>query len=151
MADENLEGVAAKSSTGRRWIVFIVALIVAFLLGSVPMWLSKRNVEQNFSNTKRELQRQHLQNSVASAAVYARRGEYETARQNVSVFFTDLQTEMNNSGSQTLSAQERSQIPGLLSARDEIITLLSRADPASAERLSNLYVDFRAATGGSQP
>ena len=43
------------------------------------------------------------------------------------------------------------QLPQLLGNRDDIITLLSRADPASAERLSNLYVEYRAATGSVQP
>ena len=33
----------------------------------------------------------------------------------------------------------------LLERRDEIITLLARSDPASAERLSGLYVSYRAA------
>ncbi|MCC6330248.1 MAG: hypothetical protein IT174_17200 [Acidobacteria bacterium] len=50
-----------------------------------------------------------------------------------------------------MSAEERSQMPPLLSGRDEIITLLSRNDPAAAERLSNLYVAYRAATAGATP
>jgi hypothetical protein len=36
----------------------------------------------------------------------------------------------------------------LLAGRDEIITLLARSDPASADRLSELYVAYRKAVGG---
>ena len=32
-----------------------------------------------------------------------------------------------------------------LNQRDDVITLLARSDPASADRLSDLYVSYRAA------
>jgi hypothetical protein len=36
----------------------------------------------------------------------------------------------------------------LFAGRDEIITLLARNDPASADRMSDLYVAYRKAVGG---
>ena len=153
MDDENTdrEGVrrVETQTSSRWWTIFAAGLLVAFLLGLVPMWLAKRSVNQDLATTNRELRRLKMQSSLSAAAVYARRGEYETARQNASDFYTELQAEVNAAESQTLTAPERTQAPSLLSSRDEIVTLLSRADPASAERISNLYVDYRSATGGA--
>lgn len=152
MEDErSFSDVPRERTASRRWLIWPVLIVVAFLAGLLPMWYSRYNLSQRYETTKRELVRQQHLNSLSAAAVYARRGEYETARQSASKFFTDMQAEMDNAESKTLTAPERTQLPQLLANRDEIITLLSRADPASAERLSNLYIEYRLATGGSQP
>lgn len=131
------------------WLIKVGILVVVFLLGIVPMWISKRGVVNDLDQTKRELRRCQIESTLAGAEIFARRGEYETARQSASSFFTDLQAELDRSEPSILSAEERSQMPPLLSGRDEIITLLSRNDPAAGERLSNLYVSYRAATAGA--
>lgn len=131
------------------WLIKVGILVVVFLLGIVPMWISKRGVVNDLDQTKRELSRCQIESTLAAAEIFARRGEYETARQSASSFFTDLQAELDRSEPSILSAEERSQMPPLLSGRDEIITLLSRNDPAAGERLSNLYVSYRAATAGA--
>jgi hypothetical protein len=137
-------------TTSRRWLIWAGLVVVAFLLGLLPMWWSKSNVSAELERARVELQRQEHLNSLSAAAVYARRGEYETSRQYASKFFTDMQAELDNAESKVLTPQDRMQLPQLLANRDDIITLLSRADPASAERLSNLFVEYRAATGGVQ-
>lgn len=142
--------IAREVTASPRWLIWPALVVLAFLLGLLPMWYSKYNLSQEFDKTKVELVRQQQLNSLAEAAVYARRGEYETARQNASKFFTDMQAEIDNPESKILTPQDRMQLPPLLASRDDIITLLSRADPAAAERLSNLYVEYRAATGGVQ-
>ena len=139
------------AATSRKWLIWAGLIVLAFLLGLLPMWWSKSNVSAELDRTKIQLKRQEHLNSLSAAAVYARRGEYETARQYASKFFTDMQAELDNSESKILNAQERTQVPQLLANRDDVITLLSRADPASAERLSNLFVEYKAATGGAQP
>lgn len=155
MAEENIRSTALheppQSDFVRKWLIRAAVVLAAFLIGLVPMWLSKRSVDSELVQTKRELRRDQLQNGLAAAAVYARRGEYETARQNASTFFTDMQTELNNADSTLFSPQEKTQMPAILSSRDDVITLLSRGDPAAAERLSNLYVDYRSATALHQP
>lgn len=147
MADDNLrvdeERVVSGSSSGRRWLLFGAGLLAAFLLGLLPMWWAKMGVNNDLEQASRDLRRQQIQNSLAAAAVYARRGEYETARQNASAFFTDVQAELDKTDSTAFSQAEKTQIPAVLAGRDEIITLLSRADPASAERLSDVYVTYR--------
>jgi hypothetical protein len=149
--DERVETELPRERTdSRRWMIWPALIVMAFLLGLLPMWWSKRSVSNELDRTKVELQRQEHMNSLSAAAVYARRGEYETARQNASKFFSDMQAEMDNAESKTLTEQQRTKLPQVLANRDEIITLLSRADPASAERLSNMYIEYRLATGGSQ-
>jgi hypothetical protein len=151
VGDERVETELPRERTAsRRWMIWPALILVAFLLGLLPMWWSKRSVSTELDRTRIELKRQEHLNSLSAAAVYARRGEYETARQNASKFFSDMQAESDNAESKTLTPQERAQIPQLLANRDDIITLLSRADPASAERLSNMYIEYRLATGGSQ-
>jgi hypothetical protein len=137
-------------TASKRWLIWPALVVAAFLAGLLPMWYSRYYLSQEFDKAKVDLVRQQNLNSLSAAAVYARRGEYETARQNASKFFTDMQAEMDNAASKVLTPQDRMQLPQLLASRDDIITLLSRADPAAAERLSNLYVDYRAATGGAQ-
>ena len=154
MRDSEEEGIVTEEPVerpaSRRWLIWPALAVAAFLAGLLPMWWAKTNVSTELDKTKVELIRQQRLNSLSAAAVYARRGEYETARQNASKFFTDMQAEMDNPESKVLTPQDRMQFPQLLANRDDIITLLSRADPASAERLSNLYVEYRAATGGVQ-
>ena len=152
MAEENERSdevrVEPKNDATRKWLLRLGALLIAFLLGLLPMWWAKSSVTYELEQAKRELRRQQFHNTLSSAAVYARRGEYETARQSMSTFFTEAQAELDKPDSTVYSAAEKSQVPALLSNRDDIITLLSRGDPASAERLSDLYVTYRAATGG---
>ncbi|MGD9561862.1 MAG: hypothetical protein AB7F88_06550 [Pyrinomonadaceae bacterium] len=140
---------AEQSNVVRSWLIRIGILVLAFVLGFLPMWCSKRNVTAELDQTKRELSRGQLQNMLSTAVVYSRRGEYEIGRQNASNFFTELQSEVNKAESSILTADERSRVPELLSGRDDVITLLSRGDPAAADRLSDLYVAYRAITGAA--
>jgi hypothetical protein len=155
MADEQTRSedlnARGRSVPNRRWVLIAAGLVLAFLLGLLPMWWAKSGVAYELEQAKRDLRREQIHNSLSSAAVYARRGEYETARQNMSSFFTEIQAEIDKPDTSVYSPAERSQMPSLTSSRDDIITLLSRADPASAERLSDLYVTYRSATGGVQP
>jgi hypothetical protein len=142
---------APKGDDTRKWLIRVGALLIAFLLGLLPMWWAKMSVDYDLQQARRELRREQLHNTLSSATVYARRGEYETARQSMSTFFTEAQVELDKADKSAYNAAERSQMPAMLNDRDDIITLLSRADPAAAERLSDLYVSYRSATGGTQP
>ena len=149
MADDvRSEEIPSKSDNTaiRRWLPWAGALLLAFLLGLLPMWWAKMSVDYELTEARRELKRGQLQNTLSSAAIYSRRGEYETARQAASGFFTDVQAEVDNANSSVLAAAEKTQMPAILGTRDDIITLLSRGDPASGERLSDVYVEYRAAT-----
>lgn len=90
-----------------------------------------------------QLDMARMQNSLASAAIDSRRGEYESARQAASIFFTTLRDEANKGDSSSLSRAQRDGIEPVFTRRDEIISLLARNDPAATDRLSDLYVLFR--------
>jgi len=128
--------------------VYLAVALVVFLLGFVPMWLKACGAASQRDAARRELRLSQTQGALASAAIDARRGEYETARQTVSDFFTTLRSELDAGEDSPLDARQRDSVAPLLQQRDDIITLLARSDPASADRLSDLYVSYRAAVGG---
>jgi hypothetical protein len=126
----------------RRFILYVALLLLAFLLGFVPMWLKSRECSSSLAEAERQLSLARMENSLASAAIYAQRGDYETARQAASDFFTSLRTEFNSGVDSALSQAEIAGLQSLLTRRDEIVTLLARGDATSADLLSDLYVSF---------
>jgi len=127
----------------RRAIMYAVLPLVVFLLGFVPMWLTSRECSASLSETEHQLSLARIQNSLASAVIDARLGNYEPARQAASDFFTSLRAETDRGDDSALSPSLREGVQPLYTQRDEIITLLARSDPASADRLSDLYVSYR--------
>lgn len=136
----------------RRWAIYAGALLAAFLVGFVPMWWSARNRATERDEARRELRLSQIKTDLSSAVIYSRRGEYEQARQATSSFFTSLrlQCETANETADLTSAQCATARP-LLDQRDDLITLLARGDPASADRLSGLYVSYEKAMTPSSP
>jgi hypothetical protein len=126
--------------------VYAVVALVAFLIGLVPMWLSYRTSTRARDEAQQALRLARLENSLAAAAIRARRGEYEPARQAASTFFTDLRNELDRTPS-VFSDTYRQSLEALLAPRDQVITWLARSDPAAAEHLSNAYVEYRKAIG----
>jgi hypothetical protein len=120
-----------------------VVLIVVFLLGLIPMWLKARACSNSLAKSEHELSLARMQNTIASAVIDARRGDYEPARQAASQFFTSLQAETDGTDAANLTPAQIDAVKPLFAGRDEIITLLARSDPASADRLSDLYVSYR--------
>ena len=127
----------------RRVVFYGALLVVAFMLGFVPMWLKSRASSSSLSGATRRLSLVTIQNTLASAVIDATRGDYEPARQAASSFFTSVRTETNRGNDSLLSQAQREGVQPLLAQGDDIITLLARSDPASADRLSDLYVSYR--------
>jgi Tfp pilus assembly protein PilV len=127
----------------QRIAIYAVVLLVVFLLGFIPMWLKANERANNLAAAQRELRLLQIQNPLASAVIDARRAEYEPARQAASNFFTSLNAEVDRGSDSALTQPQREKITPLVTERDELITLLARSDPASADRLSNLYVSYR--------
>lgn len=146
---ENVEPGSPKStSVVRRFVIYGGVLLVVFLLGLVPMWLQARASAAKLADAERRLTLVGIQGGLASAALDARRGDYEPARQAVSQFFTSLRAEVDEGATSDFTQAQREGLQPLFAGRDEIITLLARSDPASADRLSDLYVAYRKAVGG---
>ena len=86
---------------------------------------------------------------LANSLIDARRGEYEPARQAASDFFTKLGTEMARGRDSVFNEAQRSVLRTMFETRDDTITLLARSDPASADRLVDLYTKYRQATASA--
>ena len=127
----------------RRFIIYAGVLLAVFLLGFVPMWLKARECGGSLAGAEQQLSLARMQNNLASSVIDARRGDYEPARQAASQFFTSLRAEADKGDVSTLTPAQREGVEPLFTRRDEIITLLARSDPASADRLSDLYVSYR--------
>ena len=146
---EDIQPKPVKSTPApQRFIIYGAVLLVVFLLGFVPMWLKARHSASSLVEADHQLTLARMQNNLASAVIDARRGEYEPARQAASQFFTFVRTEIDQGEASNLTQAQRQGLPPLLAGRDEVITLLARSDPASVERLSDLYVAYRQVMSG---
>lgn len=141
---EDIQRTPVAPSRGRqRFIIYAGILLVAFLLGFVPMWLKARTAINTLMKTEQRLFLASIQNDLASAVIDARRGDYEPARQAVSRFFNSSREEIDKGSIASYTQAQRQAIQPLFAGRDELITLLARSDPASADRLSDLFVAYR--------
>jgi hypothetical protein len=137
------ESLSGKSvSKLQRFGIYAVILFVTFLLGFIPAWLMKRTAAMERDAVVRQLRTSQLQNHLGNSIVNARIGEYEPARIAASSFFTDLQTEIDRQENAAFSSEQNQTLQPIFDQRDEIITLLARSDPASVERLTNLYIAY---------
>ncbi|HUE83992.1 MAG TPA: hypothetical protein VMM84_17950 [Pyrinomonadaceae bacterium] len=129
-----------------RFGIYAAVLIVVFLLGLVPMWMTARSRAHDRDKAQAALRISTLQNALADAAIDARHGEYEPARQAASDFFSNLRMEIDRGGESVFSSAQQNSLSSIFDGRDEIITLLARNDPASADRLVAIYNLYRQAT-----
>lgn len=145
-------GESRRNSTAISWNrvgTYAALALVCFLLGFVPMWLKARSVGFQRDSAQQELRLSQMQNSLSAAVIDARRGEYEPARQTTSDFFISLRQQIDAGDESILTQSQRESVMPLLSERDDIITLLARNDPASVDRLSDIYMSYRQAMADS--
>jgi hypothetical protein len=120
-------------STRNAWKTRIIAILVAFLLGLIPMWMLAYSRGSAADNALIDLKTSTLKNQIAAASLYGKRGEYEKSRQFASEFFNALRVRIETV--ETGNADRRGQLSKLLEQRDQIVTLLARSDPAGVDRL----------------
>src|SRR5689334_8993204 len=135
----------------RRLILYAGLVLVIFLAGLVPMWLKSRTYARERDAAQASLQISNLQNALANAVIDSRRGEYEPARQAASDFFTKLGSEMARGSDSVFNDAQRDVLRPMFDKRDDTITLLARSDPASADRLVDLYTKYRQAIASAPP
>jgi hypothetical protein len=143
MNEEKQPKPVKTTSSMRRVVIYAAVLLAVFLLGFVPTWLKLRECSSSLSQAEHQLSIARIENALASAVIDARRGDYEPARQAASNFFTSLRAETDRGNDSALSQTQREGLQPMLTPRDEIITLLARSEPASADRLSDLYLSYR--------
>jgi hypothetical protein len=135
-----------------RLAIYAAVLLTVFLLGLIPMWIAGRGRAAERDAARHELRLCRLEHSLLSAAVESRRGEYETARSAASNFFTSLREQVDLvSEPADLTPAQRESLRPLLNQRDDLITLLARSDPASADRLAEVYMAFKKGMSNAQP
>ena len=132
----------------RRVGIYGAVLLAGILIGFVPTWVRARQCAGSLAAAEQSAGLARLQGQLAAAAIDARRGDYEPARQAASQFFTSLRAEADRGEASALTPAQRGGVQPLFAERDEIITLLARNDPASADRLSDLYASYRKIVNG---
>ena len=120
-------------STRNAWKTQIIALLVAFVLGLIPMWMLAYSRGSAADKALIDLKTSTLKNQIAAASLYGKRGEYEKSRQFATEFFNALRIRIETV--ETGNADRRGQLSKLLEQRDQIVTLLARSDPAGVDRL----------------
>ena len=146
---ENLQPQpATRRPLMQRIMIYAGVLLIVFLLGLVPMWLKARAANNSLAETEHQLTLAKMQNNIGSAVIDSRKGDYEPARQAASQFFTSLRSELDKADGSNFTEAQRQGIQPLLAGRDEVITLLARSDPASADRLTDLYLAYRKVMNG---
>ena len=130
-----------------KWGIFAIVLIIAFLLGFIPMWMKANDCADQNEITQKALTRSEISNLAATAIVDSRRGEYESARQNTSEFFTKLDAQVEKGESGAYPVVQNEKFKSVFTDRDAIITLLAQRDPASVERLTDIYLIYRQSVG----
>ncbi len=148
MSDDMQPRPVKSTSVMRRFIIYGGVLLVVFLLGFVPMWLKAKSASRDLVETEHQLILVRMQSNLAASAIDARRGDYEPARQAASQFFTSLRAEIDKGDASNFTKGQREGMQPLFAGRDEVITLLARSDPASADRLSDLYMAYRKIMNG---
>ena len=141
----NQRGGLLRNPRVRRIAIYAGVLLAVFLLGLIPMWLKAREWAKERDQAQAALRVSRLQNTLATAALDARRGEYEPARQGASDFFTNLREEIERGQDSAFTQYQQESLRGLLAGRDDTITMLARGDPASVERLADLHAAYRRA------
>ena len=142
MSGVSLPQSTAPTSWIRRVLIYALVLLIGFMLGFLPMWVKSRESASRLSEEKRQAGLATMQNLLASAAIDAQRGDYESARQAASSFFTSVRDEANKGDDSIFSQAQKDGAGPVFSERDQLISLLARNDPAGTERLFELYESF---------
>ena len=140
-SDEPREPRAPRHDRTRRTAILVAALLMAFLVGFVPQWVRVRAADRELAEARHELRLLDLGGRLGAALAESQRGNYERARQLMTGFFSGVQQQLDEDGDPAL----RSELQPMLAQRDELITLLSRAEPESTSRLNLLYTRYFAA------
>jgi hypothetical protein len=118
--------------------------LLGLLVGVLPLGVRLFQAQRDRGALHQQLQVAQLEMHLASAALMARHGDYTAARDSASEFFSAARRAADDPDA-TLSPAQRSRLQAVLAERDALISLLSRGDPAAAERSTAMYVAHRAA------
>lgn len=118
-----------------------VALVAAFALGFFPQWSRARTLAAERDAARQELRFARMEGVLGAALAESLRSNYERSRQLMTGFFTELQRRVG----EVEDATRRRELEAILEQRDEVVTLLSRAEPESTQRVMLIYTRYFAA------
>lgn len=122
----------------RMIVLGIAALALVFALGFFPQWSRAGSLEAELEQARHELTMARLEGRLGAALAESQRSNYERARQLMADFYPDLQDNLTR----VENPADRRALQAILNQRDEVITLLSRAEPESTQRLMLLYTQY---------
>src|SRR5437667_7734081 len=117
-------------------------VVLVFLLGFVPQYLEKRQIQSELAISTEQLKMSELRDLAAMMLLEALRQNYGLARDYSSQYFDKLRETSEQAENSTL----KTQLQELLDSRDTVTAALSKADPASASQLQEIFVKTQAAT-----
>ena len=134
--------VSALAIPWKRVALYATIAVGFFLLGFVPTWFKATHAVEQRDAAQRGVRLAQLQNTLAAAVIDVQRGEYESARQLTSDFYTNLRRQIDSDSGFLFTPSQRDGLTSLLAERDELITLLARTDPSATDRLLSVYSTY---------
>ena len=111
------------------------------------MWMRARDQAALRLKAEHSLTIVRIEKDLGSAAIDARRGEYEAARQEASAFTPRRDSRPTSAGSRRSASNNAMLLHRCSPHKMSLTTLLARSDPASADRTVTLYVTVRKVLG----
>src|SRR5437870_8721013 len=132
------EDMTAKQKT----VIGLVMLVLVFLLGFMPQYLEKRQLQRELAISIEKLKLSELRDLAGLMLLEGLRQNYGVARDYSSQYFDKLREISEQAENSTLKAA----LQELLSSRDAVTAALSKADPASASQLQAIFAKTQTAT-----
>ena len=129
-------------TTKQKTVAGFTIVVLVFLLGFVPQYLEKRQIQSELRTSIEKLKMSELRDLAAMMLLEALRQNYGLARDYSSQYFDKLRETSEQAENSTL----KTQLQELLDSRDTVTAALSKADPASASQLQEIFVKTQAAT-----
>lgn len=131
----------------RRGLWLVAAFALGLAIGFLPQWRTSRDLRERLDEVTHRLEVARLQSALGAALAEVEAGEYERARQLASSFYTGLEA---------LEGEVRDEaqtvvLDDIALGRDQMITLLSRAEPEARGRLAAVYSRYFAAMQQPDP
>lgn len=128
-----------RRSAGKRFLLIVFLLALAFLGGYVPQWLEIRNLRTQIEQTDLQLRLANAHRALGVASHEAQRNNYANAAQAAATFFDTCGTLARTDAFEN-EQRTRVALLSYTAQRDEVMALLSAGDPVVRERLASLYL-----------
>ena len=128
-----------------RFVIWFIVVVVVFLAGFVPEYLSARRLTNELSRVAQENRYAELRDQAGLVYFLASQKNYGLAGSAATRFFARA----GEAASQMHDRNAGKPLQDLLNLRDKITAELAKGDPVALNDLQTLYVNTRRATGRS--